>query len=188
MKRSWYSRYLCLAALLGLSILPAATAQISSNISGVALSITSPESLSIQTSASSLAFAYTAGVATIPAQTFNLVTTWNAANTRSTLAVAWWLAAPVGALTGPAGNGINASQVSSQLNGGALAPCVANAVALVPNSVAGATCAQNIALALSAANDTGTRTDAIGVGFNGLSLNLPAGTYSGVLSIQATLN
>jgi hypothetical protein len=170
----------CLLVLL--SSAAAVQAQvINSGAQTIALSATLTESLSVNLSSNSVSFTLTGGSATNAASGgVTATTTWIAHPGRN-LAVLAYFASSTAAMTDGFGNNIPSADISISNNGGGYAP-LTNTVALGGASAG---------LQLFAVKVTGTNKNGSNVSnmlFN-LDLStisqLPAGTYTGTLNIQA---
>ncbi len=160
-----------------------ASAQLNSTAQTIALSATLPESLTVGLSASSVTFNLTAGSATNNGNTgVTATTTWVLRPSRNTLRVLAYFASATAALTDGGGNNIPSSSFFISNNGGASTA--------VNQTIAGFGVAGS-ALQLSSTgitnlNRAGNRTDAMLFNINLTALpQLPAGTYTGTLNIQA---
>jgi hypothetical protein len=159
-----------------------ASAQLNSNTQTIALSATLAESLTVSLSASSVNFNLTAGNATNAGSTgVTATTTWVLKPTRTAMAVYAYFAS-TNALTDGGGNNIPSSAFFIANNGGA---STAVNQTFAGFGVAGS--ALRLAnVTITNANRAGNRTDAMLYNINLSTLpQLPAGTYTGTLNIQA---
>lgn len=180
---------LFISTMIAVASLPtAAAAQQHSNISAANLTMSVGESITIIPPSQTVTLNYTSGATSTPPSTFQVTTLWQLASTHTTMHINWWFASSTAALSAGAGANIPASQVFSNINGGAYSDCAHASDPLVPSAVNGSTCNVGLVIPLTAANYAAQETDTIGVELQGLSLALPSGTYNGVLNIQAGTN
>lgn len=159
-----------------------AQAQISSNPVSVALSAVVDDSIGINVSASNVNFSLIPGTgptAGVPAVT--VTTSWKLnPGGKPTLSLYGFFASST-ALSNGAGSNIPSANVLAGVNGGAPAAFTQTG----PLGAAGASL-QIFSLVISGVNKTGTRNDTMNLYINLTSQpNLPAGAYTGVLSLQA---
>jgi hypothetical protein len=160
-----------------------ASAQLSSNTQTIALSATLAESLTVSLSASSVNFNLSAGSATNAGSTgVTATTTWVLRPSRNALAVYAYFGSATAALTDGGGNNIPSSAFFIANNGGA-----STAVNQAFAGFGAAGSALRLAnVTITNANRAGNRTDAMLYNINLTTLpQLPAGTYTGTLNIQA---
>src|ERR1700723_1606832 len=174
-----------LSAVAMFSGYPAAAAQVHSNISTANLTMNVGESVTIIPPSTAITLAYTQGATSTPPQTFQITTLWQLASTHTLLDINWWFASSTAALSAGASANIPSSEVYSNVNGGSYSGCAAAADPLVPSAVSGSTCNAGLSIHLSATNYAAQETDTIGIELQNLSTALPAGTYTGVLNIEA---
>jgi hypothetical protein len=172
-------------AVLGLLTVVASLAQgqvINSGARPIALNATLSEGLSLSLSANAVNFALTGGSANNPGSTsITATTSWTLRPNRGSLSVYAFFSSSAAALTDGAGNNIPSSAFSISNNGGAFLALVntvpfggANAGRLLSNTP------------ILGNNKTGTRTDLMLFNINLTGVpNLPGGTYTGILTIQA---
>ena len=160
-----------------------ATAQLNSNAQPIALTATLPESLTVGLSASSVTFNLTAGSAANAGNTgVTATTTWVLRPSRTTLRVLAYFASATAALTDGGGNNIPSASFFISNNGGASTAVNTTQAGF---GVAGSAL-QLSSTAITNANRAGNRTDAMLFNINLTTLpQLPAGTYTGTLNIQA---
>ena len=171
-----------LLCLLGIGA-RAAQAQISSNPVNVTLNATVDDSIAITVSASNVSFILVPGTGpTAGAPTVTVTTNWKLRPGGSpTLSLYGFFASSTTALTDGAGDDIPSANVRAGVNGGAPAAFTQTG----PLGAAGASL-QIFSLSITGVNKTGTRNDTLDLYINLTSQpNLPAGTYTGVLSLQA---
>lgn len=160
-----------------------ASAQLNSNTQTIALSATLPESLTVSLSASAVSFNLTAGSATNAGSTgVTATTTWVLRPSRTAMAVYAYFSSATAALTDGGGNNIPSSAFFIADNGGA-----STAVNQTFAGFGAANAALRLAnVTITNANRAGTRNDAMVYNINLSTLaQLPAGTYTGTLNIQA---
>ena len=161
--------------------LPAAAQVRNSGASPIALKALLAESLSVSLSANAVSFNLIGGSAVNPGNTsITATTTWTVTQPR-TLSVYAYFSSATSALTDGAGDNIPSSAFQISDNGGAFNALV-NTVPF-----GGANAGRRLArvrIGLGAA--TGKRTDTMNFNINLSALpNLPAGSYTGILNIQA---
>jgi hypothetical protein len=171
--------------LLGLLAAFAAIAQaqvINSGARPISLNATLQEAVSVSLSANAVNFALTAASANNPGSTsITATTSWTLRPNRGALSLYAFFSTAASALTDGAGNNIPSSAFSISNNGGAFLPLVNT----VPFGGA------NAGRLLSATpilgnNKSGSRTDLMLFNINLTGLpNLPSGTFTGILTIQA---
>lgn len=170
----------CIAAMSALSFGQA----LNSGAQPIALNATLGESLTLNLSGAAVNFALTGGSAANPGSTTITATTaWVLKPGRTAVTVDAYFASAAAALTDGAGNNIPSSAFFISNNGGA-------STALV-NTVAFGAANAGLRLAnvaITAANRSSNRTDLMAYNINltgGTLPQLPAGTYTGTLNIQA---
>jgi hypothetical protein len=174
------SLFLCLAICL---CLPVAQAQaIVSSTANVQLSYVVGESITVTGAPPTLTFA---GAPTPATGALTITTSWVLASTRTRVDTNLFFGTPTAALTDGNGHNIPASQVFANLNGGTYSPCNTNPAADVAGvATAGGTCNVGFGVAITPANLTASHTDVFILQLQGIGV-LPAGTYTGQLSIVA---
>ncbi len=171
------------AVVLASLVASMASAQaLNSGAQPIALTATLGESLTVALSASAVNFTLTAGSATNAGSTgITATTAWTLKPTRTAVVVDAYFASAAAALTDGVGDNIPSSAFYIADNAG-------TSTALV-NTVAfgGANAGLQLAnVTITAANRTGTRTDAMAFNINLTGVpQLPAATYTGTLNIQA---
>ena len=184
----WVSGKFSKMAVLGLFVALAAglaSAQaINSGAQPIALNATLSESLTLSLSANAVNFTLTAGSANNPGSaSITATTAWVLKPGRTAVTVDAYFASAAAALTDGAGNNIPSSAFFISDNGGGSVPLV-NTVAFGAAN-AGLRLAN---VAITAANRASSRNDLMAYTINltgGTLPNLPAGTYTGTLNIQA---
>ena len=177
-KLGWLMTLLMTAALT----VPARGQVLNSAASTITLNAVLSQSVSVTLSANAVNFTLTSGSANNPGSTsITATTTWTLKPSVGSLQVYAFFSNSASALTDGAGNNIASADFQISNNGGAF-----NALTnTVPFGGA------NAGLQLSSTpilgnNRTGTRNDVMNFNINLVPLpNLPAGTYTGTLTIQA---
>jgi hypothetical protein len=173
------------AVLLAAFLTATASAQaLNSGAQPIALNATLGESLTLTLNAATVNFTLTAGSATNAGLSGVTATTaWTLKPGRTAVGVYAYFASSAAALTDGSGDNIPSSAFSIADNAGAAA-ALTNTVAF-----GGANAGLQLAnVAITAANRTSSRTDAMTYNINlsgGTLPQLPAGTYTGTLNIQA---
>jgi hypothetical protein len=173
------------AVMLAMLVASAAYAQaLNSGASPIALNATLGESLTLSLSASTVNFTLAAGSATNAGSTgITATTAWTLKPGRTAVGVYAYFASSTAALTDGAGDNIPSSAFFIADNAGA-STALTSTVAF-----GGANAGLQLAnVAITAANRTASRTDAMAYNINltgGTLPQLPAGTYTGTLNIQA---
>jgi len=159
-----------------------AAAQLNSGAQPIALNATLGESLTLSLSANAVNFTLTSGSANNAGSTnITATTTWVLKPSRTAVGVYAYFAAAATALTDGSGDNIPSSAFTIADNAGAPAPLV-NTVPF-GGALAGLQLAN---VAITNANRAGNRTDNMAYNINLTALGqLPAGTYTGTLNIQA---
>jgi len=177
MKQTWVG--LAAAALL-FAVAPTASAQLNSNQATVNLNANMSESLSVSAAPGTVNFTLpAAGIAPGSAPVV-INTAWVLGPARTKVSVYAFLGSAAAALTDGAGNNIPSSSVRGSVNAGPMTPFTgaspfsANASITVVN-----------ALAITNANRNANRADNVALQIDTTGLNLPAATYTGVMTVQA---
>jgi hypothetical protein len=176
---------LAMALLVAATFTTLASAQaLNSGAQPIALNAQLTESLTLNLSANAVNFTLTAGSATNAGSTnITATTAWILRPGRTAVTVDAYFASAASALTDGAGNNIPSSAFKISDNGGA-STALTNTVAF-----GGANAGFRLAnVAITAANRSANRTDvmAFNIDLSGGTLpQLPAGTYTGTLNIQA---
>lgn len=181
--------------LMGLALAATtASAQLNSNAPTITLNATLPESLTVNiTSGATVNFTLAANTAANPGSTTSTVqTAWVLQPGRTKVTVWAWVANGASALTDGAGDNIAASQVTataagSGSAGGALNTSVSGGAG-VPAFItpAAATGVQIGNVAINGANKASSTTTTLTWNISTTATpQLPAGTYTGVVNIQA---
>ena len=173
------------AVMLAVFITATASAQaLNSGAQPIALNATLGESLTLTLSAATVNFTLAAGSAANAGSTNVTATTaWTLKPGRTAVGVYAYFASAASALTDGAGDNIPSSAFFIADNAGA-STALTNTVAY-----GGANAGLQLAnVAITAANRTSSRTDVMAYNINltgGTLPQLPAGTYTGTLNIQA---
>ncbi len=159
-----------------------ASAQINSGAQPIALNATLAEALTVNLTANAVNFALTPGSATNAGSTnITATTAWVLKPGRTAVGVFAYFASSAAALTDGAGDNIPSSAFLISDNGGA-STALTNTVVF-----GGANAGLQLAnVTITGANKNSNRTDAMAFNINLSTLpQLPAGTYTGTLNIQA---
>jgi hypothetical protein len=173
---------LAVLAFAALETVPCCAQVLNSGASTISLQAVLSQSVSITLSANAVNFNLTAGSSSNPGSTsITATTTWTLKPSVNSLKLYAFFSSSTSALSDGAGNNIPSGDFQVSDNGGAFAALTNT----VPFGGASA------GLMLSSTpilgnNKTGSRTDAMNFNINLAPLpNLPAGTYTGTLTIQA---
>jgi len=183
--RTFYACRVSFKALLALSLLFAscAVAQTSSNNSGVLLTATLPESITVVAAPSAVVFTLSPGTTSNGSSAVSITTAWILGATRSSLKLYGSFNSATAALTDGNGDNIPSANVLGQVTTGvptSMTPFTQTA----PFGSAGAGL-ELFSQGISPANLTGTRTDDLTLEIDLTNLAVPAGVYVGTLDIQA---
>jgi len=183
-----------LVLMLSLAVVPAAFAQLNSNVGTVTLNATLPESLTVTVaSGGTVNFTLAANTASnAGSTTTSIQTAWVLQPGRTVVTIWAWVPNGAAALTAGGGNNIAASQVTataagSGSAGGALNTSVSGGAG-VPAFItpAAATGVQIGNVAINGANKASSTTTTLTWNISTTSTpQLPAGTYTGTVNIQA---
>jgi hypothetical protein len=173
-----------LAVLVAFSASVASAQTINSGAQPIALNAQLAESLTVTLSASAVNFTLAAGSAANAGSTnITATTAWVLKPGRTVMTVDSYFASAAAALTDGVGDNIPSSAFFISDNGGA-STALTNTVAF-----GGANAGLRLAtVAITGANKAGNRTDVMAYNINltgGTLPQLPAGTYTGTLNIQA---
>lgn len=175
---------IAVAMLAMVTLSSLASAQLNSGAQAITLNASLTESLTLSLSANTVNFTLTAGSAANAGSTNVTATTaWVLKPSRTAVGVYAYFANAAAALTDGAGNNIPSSAFFIADNGGA-STALTNTVAF-----GGANGGLQLAnVAITGANKNSNRSDVMAFNINltgGTLPQLPAGTYSGTLNIQA---
>jgi hypothetical protein len=179
------SRFALLAAL-GISLSSVGFGQITSSTATVGLTATLGESLTISASPSTVTFALAQGATAAGSGAVTIHTTWLLLPTRANLYLDGYFASATAALTD--GNATPDLIPTSAVLGEVPTGSPTTFTAFTQTTALGPTGAGLLLFtqALTALNRAGTRTDALSLEINLAALpQLPAGTYTGTLTLQA---
>ena len=183
---------LALAAAAIISVpsnLFAAPAAITSTAATVSLSATLPESITLSTGAvSSVSFSLTNGQTSVGGAAVPITTTWVLNPARTSVKVYGWVSSSTAALTDGGGNNIAAANVLGQVTTGA--PTTYTAFTQTNSGFGSASTGLllvNQAISSGSSNFVGNRTDNLSLEIN-TPATLPAGSYTGTLTLQAQAN
>jgi len=177
-KLGWLMTLLMTATLTG----PARAQVLNSAASTITLNAVLSQSVSVTLSANAVNFTLTSGSANNPGSTsITATTTWTLKPSVGSLKVYAFFSNSASALTDGAGNNIPSADFTISDNGGA-ATALTNTVAF-----GGANAGYQMAnVAITGANKNGSRNDVMNFNINLAPLpQLPAGAYTGTLTIQA---
>jgi hypothetical protein len=177
MKQAWIG--LAVAALV-LAVAPASFAQLNSNTATVNLNAILAESLSVQAAPGTVNFVLPASGVAAGSAPVLVTTTWVLSPTRTSVSVYAFFGSAPAALTDGAGDNIPSARVSGSVNGGAFGTFTG------ASPFSGATAIKVVnALAITNANRNSIHVDSVALEIDTTGANLPSGTYTGVLTIQA---
>jgi hypothetical protein len=172
-------------ALLTLTI-PAAVCQLNSNTASVALNATLGESLTVAATPSTVAIPLVSGATAAGTSPVAITTTWVLSASRTAVTLVGYFSSATAALTDGAAtpDNIPASEVLGQVTTGTPTSFTAF-TQTAPLGAAGAGLTL-FTQALTGANRTANRTDNLNLEINlAAQPQLPAGSYTGTLNIQA---
>ena len=165
-------------AALVLMAAPSAHAQLNSNQAQVQLNAVLGESLTVSANPGLVSFAL-AGNGVAPGNSaVSITTTWVLDGSRTQVDLYAYFSSTT-ALTDGGGNNIPTANVSGSVNGGGFAAFTGGAGPFGAESI------QVFSAAITNANRNGSRNDTLSLQIDTTALGLPAGTYTGVLNIQA---
>jgi hypothetical protein len=169
----------CLPLLVVLLAVLPAHAQLNSNIAGVNLAAGLTTSLTVKASPGLVNFALIPNGIANGSATINVNTSWTLSPIIGVVRTYAYFTSAAAALTDGAGDNIPSSSVSGSIDGGAFtaftgaSPFAAGSSVMLSSTV------------IFGINVTGNHSDTINMRINTTGLKLPAGNYTGVLSIQA---
>lgn len=179
----WIATFLLAFPLLSS---PAMHAQLNSNSSTVTLNATLAETLTIAATPASVNFALVQGGTATASAPVQIVSNWLLGPGRATVKLYAWFTTPSAALTDGAAtpDTIPSSEVLGQVTTGTPTTYTAFTQSNTLGSASGGLLLYT--QALSATNRAATRTDNLNLQINLASqAQLPAGSYTGILNIQA---
>lgn len=170
-----------------LVVLPVQADAIVSSTATVQLSYVVGESISISGAPPSLTFA---GAPNPQTGALSVTTKWNLSPSRVRLDTNLFFSSITAAMTDGNGHNISPSNISANLDGGAFSACNTNPATEVAGvAVAGATCNAGFGGTTAALGFVGTHTSVFILQLDGATAAaLPAGTYTGQLSLVAGAN
>ena len=179
--------------LLALMASPAAFAQLNSNAPTITLNATLPESLTVNvTSGATVNFTLAANTAAnLGSTTSTVQTAWVLQPGRTQVAIWAYVANGAAALTAGGGNNIAASQVTAMASGsgsvgGKLNTSVSGGAGVPAFITTGGTGVQIGSVAITGANKASNTTTTLTWSIDTTATpQLPAGTYTGTVNIQA---
>jgi hypothetical protein len=184
-KSQWWNSQLCKAGIwfaltLGLfGFGQIAVAQVNSNTQSITLNATLAETLTIAASPSTVSFTLVAGGTAVGTPTVNVTTTW-VLGSRTAVNLYGYFASTTAALTGTGGN-IPTSEVLGSVNAGTYNAFTATTAL----GTAGASLGL-FTQTITSANKSSNRSDTLTLEINLTAQpQLPAGTYTGTLTLQA---
>jgi hypothetical protein len=177
------SKLAVVAGLLALAMVPRTYAQVNSNTANVNLNAVMNETLTVAATPGTVTFNLVPNGPVSGNSPVSITTQWALASGRTGVQL-WAYFTNTTALTDGTGNNIPNTSVSGNPNGAGLSQFNA------ANPFNGAnTGVQVFNYAISSAADLNvTRTDSLALQIDTTGLGLPAGTYTGVLNIQAVAN
>jgi hypothetical protein len=163
------------------ALLPACTAraQINSNLTAVNLAATLNTSLTLLAAPNLVNFALVQNGISNGSTPITVTTIWSLRPNVGAVTVYAYFTTPAAALSNGAGASIASARVAGSPNGGAFAPFTGNSPFAAGSSITVAT------WRILGNNRNGTRQDTLGLRIDTTGLVLPAGTYTGILNIQA---
>lgn len=181
MKRFVQLFTIALSLLVLASPYPVAAAQINSNAATVTLNVSIPESLSLSCTPSSISFTGTGGSSIQASAPISCTTTWNLANTRTSLNVYQYFST-----NNPIGNAnVMANFFWASVDGGTLTAF--GSTQQTNAGFSGYFGPNLLSISSVGANQpSGNHTDTTTLTLTGAN-TLPPGTYSGTLNIQAVV-
>ena len=168
-----------LAAALVLFLCPPSYAQLNANIANVNLNATLSTSLTVSAAPGLVNFALVPSGTANGSATVTITTSWTLRPSVGAVTCYAFFTAPGAALSDGAGDNIPSANVSGSADAGAFAAFTANSPFAAGSSL------QIFTERIIGTNKTKTRADSLDLQISTTGLNLPAGTYTGVLRIQA---
>lgn len=177
MKQTWVG---FAAAALLFAVAPTASAQLNSNQATVNLNANMSESLSVSAAPGTVNFVLPASGIAPGSAPVVINTAWVLGPARTKVSVYAFLGSAAVALTDGAGNNIPSSAVRGSVNAGPMTPFTGSS----PFSATASITVVN-ALAITNANRNANRADNVALQIDTTGLNLPAASYTGVMTVQA---
>ncbi|MGH9733756.1 MAG: hypothetical protein ACRD8A_04095 [Candidatus Acidiferrales bacterium] len=174
------SKYLAGLGVLVLACVSASYGQaMNSNLANVNLNAVLNETLTIAAAPGNVNFTLAPNGTAAGSAAVSITTQWALASTRTNVSLFAYFSTTT-ALTNGAGNNIPNTSVSGNPNGTGMQPFTTK------NPFNGLnTGVQIFSAAITAANVNSTHADSLALQIDTTGLNLPAGTYTGVLNIEA---
>lgn len=158
---------------------PVAHAQINSNIANVNLNAVLTTSLTVSAAPGLVNFALPPSGVANGSATINVTTSWTLSPSTGRVTVWGYFSNAASALSDGTGDNIPSASVSGSPDGGAFTPFTG------ASPFGAASSLQIVSFRVLGFNKTGTRSDTLDMRISTVGLNLPAGTYTGILNIQA---
>jgi hypothetical protein len=158
-----------------------ANAQLNSNIANINLNATLNSSITITAAPGLVNFPLLPSGVTTGSSPISITTSWVLPVLFGTIHEYAYFTSPASALADGAGDNIPSANVSGSFNGGAFTAFTGAS----PFAAGSSMTLFNQVIFILFGNTTGTRTDSLNLRINTTGLSLPAGTYTGVLHIQA---
>ena len=165
--------------LLAFLTAPVAPAQINSNVAGINLAAALNTSLTVLAAPSAVNFALVQNGISDGSAPITVTTIWSLRPNVGDVTVYAYFTTSAAALSNGAGINIVSARVFGSANGGAFAAFTGNSPFAAASSMTVAT------WRILGNNRNGTRVDTLALRISTTGLVLPAGSYSGVLNIQA---
>jgi hypothetical protein len=156
-----------------------AHAQLNSNIAGVNLAANLTTSLTVTASPGLVNFPLIPSGITNGSTAITVNTSWTLSPSVGAVKTYAYFTSAAAALTDGAGDNIPSTSVSGSVNGGAFGAFTG----VSPFAAASSVTVSNIRILGN--NKSGNQSDSLNIRINTTGLNLPAGNYTGVLTIQA---
>jgi hypothetical protein len=156
-----------------------AGAQVNGNRSTVNLNATLTTSLTVTASPANVNFALVRNGVANGSATVSITTRWTLTQLIGTVQLWAYFSAPTAALSDGFGDNIPSSSVSGSPNGGAFTPFTATSPFAAGSSM------RVFNALIFIFNTNAARTDTLDLRIDTTGLNLPAGTYTGVMHLQA---
>lgn len=166
--------------LLGLLLVaPVAQAQINSNVATVNLNAVLGESITVGAAPGLVNFALVGSGVSNGSSQVAISTSWALSSARTNVSVYAYFTSAAAALTDGAGNDIPSSSVAGSVNGAAFGAFTG------ASPFSGASAITVLNQAVGAGTFSSSSSDTLDLRIDTTGLGLPAGTYTGVLNIQA---
>jgi hypothetical protein len=156
-----------------------ARAQVNSFVGSVNLNATLTTSLTVNASPGLVNFTLVPSGTVTGSAVINVTTAWTLKPSVGAVTTYAYFATAAAALTDGTGDNIPSANVSGSVNGGAFGAFTG------ASPFAGSTSVTLSSTRILGNNKTGTHTDTLNLQINTAGLSLPAGTYTGVLNIEA---